>query len=372
MSSLVMVAVAGFVAAVVLVRLTIALAGRVGAVVDPSSDRWGDRRVPKIGGLGIVGAIAIACLVAPDPDLNVALVVAGAIAASALGLADDLGSVSPRRRVAAQAAIGLALGGLIGRHMDAVVVMAVLGAIGVVALANFTNLVDNADGLAASLSTVSALTVAGIGLAVGLPVDARIVPVAVAGATLGFLVWNRPAARIFMGDCGSLMLGTALAGAGLIVLQDAIRAGVSPWLVAAALPVAVVMQAGDVALVVVSRVRRGVSPVRGGVDHTSHRLLRAGLGPWQMLAAYIALAALAGATIVAAVATGIPAVVVLVATTIVGLVIIGEATLARLVPHPPASGPKTGSAPTDLHPTGVTDPMHDPIQAAGDRAPGRS
>ena len=133
------------------------------------------------------------------------------------------------------------------------------------------------------------------------------------------------------------------------------------------------MQAGDVALVVVSRVRRGASPVRGGTDHTSHRLLRAGLGPWAMLAACAIPAGLAGATIVAAVATRNLVTVAVAATAIVGLVIIGEATLARLVPYPPTPGPAmTGSAPIDNPPTGVNDPMHDPIQGAGDRAPGRS
>ena len=97
-----------------------------------------------------------------------------ALAASALGLADDLGSVSPRRRVAVQAVIGLALGVAVGSDLGGgVVVMGALGVVGVVALANFTNLVDNADGLAASLTTVSALTVAGIAVAAGLATGSR-------------------------------------------------------------------------------------------------------------------------------------------------------------------------------------------------------
>lgn len=374
MSPLVLTAAIGFIAAVVLVRLVIAIARRRGAIVNPSDDRWGDRRVPKIGGLGIVGAILIACLVAPGFDLTRLVVVVGALAASALGLADDLGSVSPRRRVAVQAFIGLAIGAIVGRNLEAcIVAMAILGLIGVVALANFTNLVDNADGLAASLSTVSALTIAGIGLAAGSSENSVVVAVAVAGSALGFLAWNRPAARVFMGDSGSLMLGTALAGAGLIILDAALVNLSSASLVVLALPIAVVVQAGDVALVIVSRVRRGSSPMNGGVDHTSHRLLRAGFGPWQMLAACVVPAALAGAAIVAAVRTGSPAVVEVAATAIIGLVIIGEATLARLVPYPPAADPATtGLAFIDPDPSGVTEPMHDPVQGAGDRAPGRS
>jgi UDP-GlcNAc:undecaprenyl-phosphate GlcNAc-1-phosphate transferase len=335
MTTLVLTAAIAFVAAVVLVRLVMAGATRVGAIVDPSDERWGTKRVPKIGGLGIAGAIVIASLLAPGVDTARIAVVLAIVAASALGLADDLGSVSPRARLAVQAVIGLGLGAAIGADLGAgVIAMAILGLIGVIVLANATNLVDNADGLAASLTCVSALTISGIALAAESSDLAPIVPMAIAGATFGFLAWNRPPARIFMGDCGSLMLGAALAGAGLSLLHDAIVSGSSASLILLAIPVAVVMQAGDVALVIVSRVRRGADPMRGGVDHTSHRLLRAGLGPWRMLGVIVAPAALAGATIVGSVRTEEAAVVALVAVVIIVLVVLGEAWLARLVPYP--------------------------------------
>ena len=346
MNALLLAGGAALLVSIVAVRLVLARADRIGAIVDPSAERWGDRRVPKIGGLGIVSAIVVGCLVAPGLDPTRASVLVAIVAASMLGLADDVGSISPRRRLAVQAVIGLALGASIGRDMGpAAVAMAVLGLIGVVALANFTNLVDNADGLATSLSLVSALTIIGIGLAVGLAHDSLVVAAAVAGATLGFLAWNRPPARIFMGDCGSLMLGTALAGAGLMVLHGALASELSTLLVVVALPIAAVVQAGDVALVVVSRVRRGVSPIQGGVDHTSHRLLRAGLGPWQMLAAIVGPAALAGAIIVAAVRTDEPAVVGVATVAIIGSVLVGEAVLARSMPYEPETATSRGSPP---------------------------
>jgi len=366
-------AITTFVVSVALVRLTLAGAGRIGAIVDPSHDRWGDRRVPKIGGLGIVGAIAIGCGVAAGWDLSRLAVVVAALAASALGLADDLGSVSPRRRVIFEAAIGLSLGAIVGRNLGpGVIPLALVGLVGVVASANLTNLVDNADGLAASLTAVSSLTIAEIGLAAGSPDASLVVAVAVVGATLGFLVWNHPPARLFMGDCGSLMLGTALAGAGLIVLDEAASRESGALLVIVAMPIALVMQAGDVALVVVSRVRRGTSPERGGVDHTSHRLLRAGLGPWQMLAAIVTPAALAGVAIVGAVRTGEPRVVVLVATATVALVMVGEAILARVVPFPYAPLP---AAPLVIPPApdpAPGDPLNDPIGGVGGHVRGPS
>jgi UDP-GlcNAc:undecaprenyl-phosphate GlcNAc-1-phosphate transferase len=87
-----------------------------------------------------------------------------------------------------------------------------------------------------------------------------------------------------MGDAGSLMLGFALAGAGVLLIHDAmIRPSAQATAAALAIPLAAFVQFGDVAMVTVTRVRRGVSPFTGGTDHTSHRLVRAGLEPWEML-----------------------------------------------------------------------------------------
>jgi UDP-GlcNAc:undecaprenyl-phosphate/decaprenyl-phosphate GlcNAc-1-phosphate transferase len=76
----------------------------------------------------------------------------------------------------------------------------------VVVLLNAVNLLDGLDALASSVAALGAL-----GFSVVLAGDARVTAMALAGALLGFLVWNRPPARIYLGDAGSYLVGTGLA-----------------------------------------------------------------------------------------------------------------------------------------------------------------
>ena len=73
--------------------------------------------------------------------------------------------------------------------------------------------------LASLLSIVTAGTLAAIVAAVGIPSDAGSVALIIGAACLGFLVHNRPPARVFMGDCGSLMLGFGLAGCSVLIVR---------------------------------------------------------------------------------------------------------------------------------------------------------
>jgi UDP-GlcNAc:undecaprenyl-phosphate GlcNAc-1-phosphate transferase len=151
-------------------------------------------------------------------------------------------------------------------------------------MTNATNLVDNADGLASSLSAETSLTIALSAMVAGMRGNEIGLGLVITGACLGFLLHNRPPARVFMGDAGSLGLGFALAGAGVLLLHDAmIHPSTQATAAALAIPLAAFVQFGDVAMVSVTRLRRGVSPFTGGTDHTSHRLVRAGLQPWEML-----------------------------------------------------------------------------------------
>jgi UDP-N-acetylmuramyl pentapeptide phosphotransferase/UDP-N-acetylglucosamine-1-phosphate transferase len=344
--------VVAFAVTLVAVYLLLAAAHRRGMLAPANHERWGRREVPTVGGIGLLAGIVAAGVIAPGLDVDRAAVLLAAAVAALLGLADDLGTVPPRRRLVIQGTIGLVLGAILGRDLGVgLPALALLGVVAVVTLANCTNLVDNSDGLAASLTTVSAATLAALAAAAGLGGSAPVLGLAVAGAALGFLVWNRPPARIFMGDVGSLMLGTALAGTSLLLLADAAATPAGPWLVLLALPVPFVVQGADVALVVVSRLRRGADPMRGGVDHTSHRLLRAGLGPWSMLAAVVIPAIAFGLVIVAAVATGDVRVVVVVSAGVIALALLGEVLLARRLPYEPA--PSVGATPVQHNLGGV-------------------
>jgi UDP-GlcNAc:undecaprenyl-phosphate GlcNAc-1-phosphate transferase len=95
----------------------------------------------------------------------------------------------------------------------------------------------------------------------------------VAGATLGFLIWNKSPARIYMGDAGALFLGVLIAtiAVRLNPETDSRFASFAIPILLLAIPIL------DTTVAVISRLRRGVSPFQGGKDHLSHRLIRTGL-----------------------------------------------------------------------------------------------
>jgi UDP-GlcNAc:undecaprenyl-phosphate GlcNAc-1-phosphate transferase len=134
------------------------------------------------------------------------------------------------------------------------------------------NLLDNMDGLAAGVAVIAAAFLAWLlGPSLGAPIVLLLV--ALCGALIGFLYWNRPPARLFMGDCGSLFIGAVLAGASLVpVLQERTPFPWTSMLVVAIL----VVPLFDTGFVLVLRRLAGRSATRGGTDHVSHRLVSLG------------------------------------------------------------------------------------------------
>ena len=280
------IGVAAFFVAVLMVPVTNRLAFRYGAVVRPRADRWSRQVVPILGGLAVAIAVGAVAWMAVDEGLTLTAWLAGLVGVTVLGLMDDLWDVHPRYRLIAEALLGAGFVLVVFDDLDPLSRLAVglCGAIAIPMMTNATNLVDNSDGLASSLSAETALTIALTAIVAGMKGNEVGLGLTITGACLGFLVHNRPPARVFMGDAGSLMLGFALAGAGALLIHDAdIHPSVHATAAALAIPLAAFVQFGDVAMVSVTRIRRGVSPFQGGTDHTSHRLVRAGLRPWEML-----------------------------------------------------------------------------------------
>lgn len=138
----------------------------------------------------------------------------------------------------------------------------------IVGMMNIINFVDGVDGLASGLSTIAALTIffLSISVAVSQPATAMIA-IILAGASLGFLFWNFPPAKIFMGDTGSMFLGFML--------------GVLP-LISGGKLATVFLVLGfpiiDGLFVAIGRIVRGKNPLTTpDKTHLHHRLLKAGL-----------------------------------------------------------------------------------------------
>jgi UDP-GlcNAc:undecaprenyl-phosphate GlcNAc-1-phosphate transferase len=151
----------------------------------------------------------------------------------------------------------------------------------IVGLTNAFNMLDNMDGLAASVGLIAAVLFSGAQIAVG-SLFAPAVLLVVAGALAGFLVHNLAPARLFMGDAGSNFLGFllgALTVVGTFTHDDA-GGTYSPYGVLAPLLVMAV-PLYDMISVVLIRLREGRSPFVGDRSHFSHRLVARGLTPPQ-------------------------------------------------------------------------------------------
>jgi UDP-GlcNAc:undecaprenyl-phosphate GlcNAc-1-phosphate transferase len=150
----------------------------------------------------------------------------------------------------------------------------------IVGLTNAFNFLDNMDGLAGSVGLIAASLFAAAQLAVGsLFVPAMLF--VLAGALGGFLVHNRPPARLFMGDAGSNFLGFLLGC--LTVAGTFTRAGYSPYGVFAPLLIMAVPLYDSISVILI-RLREGRSPFEADRRHLSHRLVDRGLTPAQAVA----------------------------------------------------------------------------------------
>ena len=162
----------------------------------------------------------------------------------------------------------------------------------IVAICNSINFFDNLDGGAAGTVAVSTLGIALIAANQGQELITAL-SVVTCGATVGFLLWNKSPAKIYMGDAGALFLGVLVA-----VLTIRLNPGISPQINSIAiLPMLLAVPILDTCIVVFSRIRRGISPFTGGKDHLSHRLMRKGISKtntafclWGMQASFVGIA----------------------------------------------------------------------------------
>jgi UDP-GlcNAc:undecaprenyl-phosphate/decaprenyl-phosphate GlcNAc-1-phosphate transferase len=297
-------AIAAFPAAAgaIWVLLRTPLAARLGAA--PRADRWHQRTTPMLGGIGIFAGlltgfwVAIAADAAPASRELVAIL-GGCTILFVAGLLDDLFSLGPLPKLAAQlAAAGLVIGngltisGLISNDFLAGTV-ALLWLVG---MTNAFNLLDNMDGLAATLAGIAATFFAIDAVTVHDNDAVLALALALALACAGFLPFNlRPnrAAAVFMGDSGSQVLGFALAALGLTASWKVAGTTVATLL----LPVLVLaVPILDTTLVTVVRLLDGRPVYQGGRDHTSHRLVYHGLSERRAVVLLAVISAALGAT----------------------------------------------------------------------------
>jgi UDP-GlcNAc:undecaprenyl-phosphate GlcNAc-1-phosphate transferase len=276
-----------------------ALAIRLGAMDVPNLARKAQTEpVPYLGGVAIalgfsivtLGAVFVGAENFAGEDNNqlkdLALTaLLPALALGAMGLLDDLRSLSPWPRLITQTVVGTVVAfvivenGTIGTPFSngsadgsgswvntAVTIFWIVG------ICNSINFFDNLDGAASGAVAIAAIGVFVIAFDRGQELVSAL-SIVTAGATIGFLMWNKSPAKIYMGDAGALFLGIIIS-----VATIRLNPGITPTWQSLAIPLMLLaVPLLDTCVAVFSRLARGLSPLTGGKDHLSHRLVRAGL-----------------------------------------------------------------------------------------------
>jgi len=258
------------------------IAPAVGAVVPPRPDRWSTAPTPTMGGtailLGTIAGFVVVGLATPTAAASSsawAWVLLAALAMFVVGFYDDRLQLSPIAKLVASLVIGAFLVFALSGAEPAGALppeYTLIGTIWFAGLCHAMNLLDNMDGLAAGVALIATAFLAAL-LSPSLGPMLVMLLVSLAGALAGFLYWNRPRARLFMGDCGSLFIGAMLAGASLVPIFNARVAFVSP---AVLVVLILVVPLFDTAFVLVLRRLAGRKASKGGTDHVSHRLASLG------------------------------------------------------------------------------------------------
>lgn len=237
--------------------------------------------VPYLGGVAIVAGFSAMCLAAAAVDrgpsvlLELGLLLGVGLVLALMGLVDDLrGGLSPLLRLAVEIGAGVAVWATgSGADLSAgPLVDAAVTVVWVVGITNAFNLLDNMDGLSAGVAALSGGAFCLIAALNGQFLVAALAA-GLSGCATGFLRHNFHPAKIYMGDAGSLFLGFLLAVLGLKLTLTG-----TPSVVALFVPLLVLgVPVFDTTLVTWQRLTHGRSPMQGGRDHTSHRLVWVGI-----------------------------------------------------------------------------------------------
>lgn len=259
------------------------VAKRFGVIDTPSeSHKTHQKPVPYLGGVAIaVGVVTVTYLASLASNFNrstfllASSVLVPAIVMGVVGLIDDIRKLSPWPRFIIQSGFGVAISILLvstntlGSPFGNYFIDIPITVLWIVGITNSVNFFDNVDGGASGAVAISAIFLFFLSWQ-GEQFLIAALSIVLAGATLGFLLWNRPPARIYMGDAGALFLGILVASLTIRFDPnpiDRISSFAVPFLLLA-VPIL------DTSVAVISRLRRGISPLQGGKDHLSHRLMR--------------------------------------------------------------------------------------------------
>jgi UDP-GlcNAc:undecaprenyl-phosphate GlcNAc-1-phosphate transferase len=298
--------------ALLLTPLSRAAAVRLNIVDQPDGKRKLQKRpVPLFGGVAVYFSLVIGlCLaqqfadVPPKFEQLCDVVIAAAGFVCLLGCIDDTWDLNARLKLLLQTCslLPIVLSGFTIDHVLAFGYPLELGWLGVpitvlwlLACINALNLLDGMDGLASvvGLSTAAMLAIIAFSLD---HAHVSVVAVTLAGALVGFLVYNLPPASIYLGDSGSMVIGLVVGILGMhATLKTPTTLAITAPLVLMSIPML------DTVLAIVRRKLSGQRFYAADRGHIHHRLLERGLNNWQALGVIGLLCVLTGSAAVAAI-----------------------------------------------------------------------
>jgi UDP-GlcNAc:undecaprenyl-phosphate/decaprenyl-phosphate GlcNAc-1-phosphate transferase len=299
---------ASLVVSAVMARLVRDVANARGWATAPQSARHLHRKpVPRLGGIAILGSMVLVVTIIAIASTHLHLghslssrtflgLLGPTLLIFGLGLADDFRPLSPYLKFGVQiiGADWLFLNGCRvtqfpllfgGREVGNVAALA-LTVFWVLLITNAFNLLDGLDGLAAGSALFSSIVVFIVSLVTG-DILTEVVTIALAGSIVGFLRYNFNPATIFLGDCGSLVIGFVLSAVSLSSSEKASTA------VAVAIPVVSFgLPILDTFMAVLRRFLNGKPLFIADDEHIHHKLLRRGLSHRQTVVVLYAVSAL--------------------------------------------------------------------------------
>jgi UDP-GlcNAc:undecaprenyl-phosphate GlcNAc-1-phosphate transferase len=297
----VLTAMAAFALNIILTPFIIRLAHRYKWYDLPDRRKIHTGLIPRLGGPGIFISLLAACLLAPvigflvsGPSSGLRLPLRllapafGILMIHLVGLIDDFKNLRALLKFALQlaAAAVVTSGGYVIRSLTIPYLGSTplgllaypLTVLWIVSVSNAVNLIDGMDGLAGGIAAFAALAMGIIALIQGQAIPA-LFALSLFGATAGFLCFNFPPAKIFMGDSGSYLLGFCLAVLPLMGISKVAAFG-TLILPITLLTVPIV----DTASAIFRRLRQGRSIASPDKEHIHHKLLQLGLNEKQILA----------------------------------------------------------------------------------------
>lgn len=270
------------------------LAIAIGAMDRPNLERKTQKEpVPYLGGVAIAITILVityASIAAKLPTVEkftlASQVLIPASLLGLMGLVDDLKGLTAMPRLILQTIAAIVMSWIListntmGFAFGNTTVDTVVSILWIVGICNSINFFDNLDGGAAGTVAAATIGIFFIAFSQGQELISALA-ILTAGATLGFLMWNKVPAKIYMGDAGALFLGIIIS-----TLTIRMNPNINPNWKSLAIPIILLaVPILDTTVAVSSRIHRGLTPFNGGKDHLSHRLVRVGFS--QRTAAFV-------------------------------------------------------------------------------------